>query len=155
MHLFFLLNQQDLQLLNQAPVVLIPKIGNPQRAGDYRSISLTHSFAKIMSKILANKLPPPPQLDQLISINQTAFIKKRCIHDNFVYVKQVVIDLHKKRTPSLFIKLDISKAFDTVCWPYLLSIMRHLGFGHRWREWISMLWCTTSSSYLINGIPGK
>jgi hypothetical protein len=25
------------------------------------------------------------ELDHLISVNQSAFIRKRCIHDNFVY----------------------------------------------------------------------
>lgn len=51
--------------------------------------------------------------------------------------------------------MDISKAFDTVNWPYLLEIMSFLGFGHRWRNWISSLWCTTSSCFLLNGEPGK
>jgi hypothetical protein len=55
-------------------VVLIPKIHNPQRESDYRPISLIHSFAKIISKILAQRLGP--DLNQLISINQTTFIKK-------------------------------------------------------------------------------
>jgi hypothetical protein len=55
----------------------------------------------------------------------------------------------------MFIKLDIFKAFDTVNWPYLLSILIHLGFGHTWRNWIAYLWCTASSSVLVNGIPGK
>jgi hypothetical protein len=62
---------------------------------------------------LANKLAP--ELQQLISINQTTFIKKMVIHDNFVYVQQVIKELHKKKIPALFIKLDILKTFDTVC----------------------------------------
>jgi hypothetical protein len=33
--------------------------------------------------------------------------------------------------------------------------MVHLGFGTRWRSWISTLWCTSSSSYLLNGDPGQ
>jgi hypothetical protein len=66
-----------------------------------------------------------------------------------------VKDLHKKKNSALFIKLDISKAFDSVSWPYLLGILQHLGFGVRWRNWISSLWCTTSSCYLLNGKPGK
>jgi hypothetical protein len=37
--------------------------------------------------------------------------------------------MHKKKVPSLFIKLDISKAFDTVNLPFLVSIMSYLGFG--------------------------
>jgi hypothetical protein len=57
-----------------------------------------------------------------------------CIHDNFVYVQQVIKDLHKRKIPALFIKLDISKVFDIVSWPYLLDIMQFWGFGQRWRE---------------------
>lgn len=55
----------------------------------------------------------------------------------------------------MFIKLDISKAFDTVNWAYLLDIMTFLGFSQRWRNWISALWGTTTSSFLLNGEPGK
>jgi hypothetical protein len=93
-------------------VVLISKKENPIKVSDYRPISLSHSFAKIITKLLANRLAP--ELEHLISVNQTAFIKKSCIHDNFVYVQQVIKDLHRRKIPSLFIKLDISKVFDTV-----------------------------------------
>jgi hypothetical protein len=55
----------------------------------------------------------------------------------------------------MFIKLDIFKAFDMVNWPYMLSILTHLGFGHKWKNWIASLWCTASYSVLVNGIPGK
>jgi hypothetical protein len=55
---------------------------------------------------MANRLAP--WLDYLISANQVVFIKK-CIHDNFVYVQQVIKDLHKRKIPSLFIKLDIQR----------------------------------------------
>jgi hypothetical protein len=134
---FFLMNQQGLHLLNQALVVLIPKKEDACRVSDYMHISLTHSFTKLVSKLLANRLGP--HLDHLISINQTSFIKRRCIRDNFLYVQEVIKDLHKRKIPALFLKLDISKAFDTVNWPYLLQIMEHLGFGVRWRNWISSL----------------
>jgi hypothetical protein len=42
-----------------------------------------------------------------------------------------------------------------VSWPYLLEILTHLGFGQRWRNWMAALWSTSSSSFLLNGIPGK
>jgi hypothetical protein len=109
---FFTLNQKGLHLLNQAFIVLIPKKANPQRITDFSPISLIHSFSKMISKILANRLAP--MLPSLISNNQMAFIKKRCIHDSFIYVQEVVRGLHKKKISSLFIKLDISKAFNTV-----------------------------------------
>lgn len=33
--------------------------------------------------------------------------------------------------------------------------MTHLGFVQRWRNWVSALWATSSSSILLNGQPGK
>jgi hypothetical protein len=52
-------------------------------------------------------------------------------------------------------KLDISKSFDTVSWSYLLDIMSFLGFGIQWRNWVSALWASTSSSFLINENPER
>jgi hypothetical protein len=83
-HQFYLMNQQDLYFLNQAYVVLIPKKNDPKKVSDYRPISLTYSFSKLLSKLMANRLAR--ELDYMISVNQTAFIKKRCKHDNFMYV---------------------------------------------------------------------
>jgi hypothetical protein len=65
---FYLMNKQGLNFLNSALVVLIPKKSNPQRFSDYRPISLIHSFAKMMTKLLANRLGY--ELEHLISINQ-------------------------------------------------------------------------------------
>jgi hypothetical protein len=47
-------------------------------------IRLVHNIAKIFSKILANRLAP--RLSEMVSSSQSAFVKKRCIHDNFVLV---------------------------------------------------------------------
>jgi hypothetical protein len=33
--------------------------------------------------------------------------------------------------------------------------MEHLGFGQRWRNLISALWCSASSSIILNGEPGR
>jgi hypothetical protein len=109
---FMNMNQQGLRLLNQAYIVLIPKKDCHIKVSDYRPISLIHSFAKFVSKILASRLAL--ELKYLVSMNQTTFIKDRCIHGNFAYVQGVIKHLHKKHTPALFIKLDISKLFDIV-----------------------------------------
>jgi hypothetical protein len=72
-----------------------------------------------------------------------------------MHVQQTIKHLHNKKVLALFIKLDISKAFDTVNWSYLLDIMTFLGFGPRWRAWVSSIWATTSSSFMVNGEQEK
>jgi hypothetical protein len=52
------------------------------------------------------------------------------------------------------LKLDISKAFDTVGWPFLLDTLRALGFSSTWRRWVASLLSTASSRILLNGKPG-
>jgi hypothetical protein len=42
-----------------------------------------------------------------------------------------------------------------VSWSYLLDIMSFIGFGIQWRNWVSALWASTSSSFLINGNPER
>jgi len=69
-----------------------------------------------------------------MSRNQSAFIRKRSIHDNFLYTQNTIRHLHKTNQPALFLKFDIAKAFDSVRWDYLLEAMESMGFGQRWRE---------------------
>jgi hypothetical protein len=57
-HHFYMMNQQGLHFLNEAYIVLIPKKDNPMRVSDYRPISLIHSFVKLVSKLMANRLTP-------------------------------------------------------------------------------------------------
>lgn len=63
--------------------------------------------------------------------------------------------MHKKKQPALFIKLDISKVFDSIGWQYLLEVMTALGFSTKWRNWISAILGSSSSRIMINGRPSK
>ena len=86
--------------------LLIPKKLEALEAKDYRPISLVHSFAKLVTKMMANRLAP--YLDKLVATNQSAFTRGRCIHDNFMLVQQTIKVLHRRKISSLFLKLDIS-----------------------------------------------
>ena len=92
-------------------------------------------------------------LNDLVSTAQNVFIKKRCIHDNFIYEQRVIQLLHKKRKSALFIKLDISKDFDSINWSFLLEVLGKLGFNTKWKDWITTLFGTATSRVLINGQP--
>lgn len=99
---------------------------------DFRPISPINSIAKIITKLLANLLAP--HMNSLVSNAQNAFIKKGCIHENFLYAQRVVQLLHKKKQQAVFIKLDISKAFDSIGWTFLFEALMVLGFSTKWRD---------------------
>jgi hypothetical protein len=92
-------------------------------------------------------------MDQLIAKNQSAFIKRRFIQDNFMMVQQTTRFLHAQKQPRILLKLDISKAFDSVSWAFLLEILEHMGFGRVWRDMIARLLTTSSTQILLNGVP--
>ena len=107
MNSLFTLNAQGFEWLNSASIILLPNKADATRVTDFRPISLVHGIAKIFSKVLANRLAP--RLNSLVSNYQSAFIKKRSIHDNFLYVQGAVQRLHTQKIPALFMKLDIHK----------------------------------------------
>jgi hypothetical protein len=53
---------------------MLPKKGGVEGAADYDPISLIHSFAKLVTKILANRLSA--RLDSLISKNQSVSLRE-------------------------------------------------------------------------------
>jgi hypothetical protein len=63
----------------------LPKIDGAALVKDFRPISLIHSFAKLVTKLMANRLVV--HLNALVSPNQTTFIKRRFILDNFMLVQ--------------------------------------------------------------------
>lgn len=110
-------------------------------------------MAKIFSKLLAARLGP--ELNEMVSRAQSAFIKRRSTHDNFLYTQNLIKSLHCATQAGLFLKLDIAKAFDTVRWDYLMEVLEHFGFGNRWREWVSALPSSASTTVLLNGSRGS
>jgi hypothetical protein len=53
------------------------------------------------------------------------------------------------------IKLDFTKAFDTIEHDSIIDIMKQLGFSNQWLNWISKILASASTSVLINGVSGK
>ena len=101
-----------MERLNNAIIVLLPKKVGASCPADFRPITMIHSFAKLISKVLALRLAP--RLNDLVAKNQNAFIQSRTIQDNFKYIQSAAAMIRKKKVPMLLLKLDISKAFDTL-----------------------------------------
>jgi hypothetical protein len=139
--------------LNRALITLIPKKPDAMEVKDYRPISLVHSFAKLFSKLMANRLRR--RLGDVVSTNQSAFIRGRSLHDNFILVRQVARKINQQRQPGVLLKLDLTRAFDSISWSFLFEVLRRMGFGERFLKWVSVLLYTANTKVLVNGVPGR
>uniref|UniRef100_A0A453J141 Reverse transcriptase domain-containing protein n=1 Tax=Aegilops tauschii subsp. strangulata TaxID=200361 RepID=A0A453J141_AEGTS len=82
-------------------------------------------MAKIFTKVLSLRLAP--KLDALVSRNQNAFITGRSLHDNFILVRQSLRLLHQLGAPRIMLKLDLTRAFDSISWPFLFECCANTG----------------------------
>jgi len=71
-----------------------------------------------------------------------------------MYVRGLARHYHQTKTPACLIKLDITKAFDSVSWEYLIELLGVRGFPTKWLNWLAIILRSSSSAYLLNGCPG-
>ncbi|KAL9679552.1 hypothetical protein QQ045_017417 [Rhodiola kirilowii] len=136
--------------INSAYLALIPKIKNACCPKDFRPISCCNVVYKIISTMLANRLKPV--LKYLVNQSQSAFIEGRDIAHNISLVQELLGNYRRKHiSKRCMLKLDISKAYDSVEWDFLKQAMEVFGFPVRFIEWI--LACVTSVKFsvLVNG----
>ncbi|GAU35675.1 hypothetical protein TSUD_162470 [Trifolium subterraneum] len=92
-------------------------------------------------------------MGKLISTCQSAFLPGRQILDGVVALNEI-IDLAKRRKDRcLLFKVDFERAYDTISWNYLESMMLKMGFAEKWMGWMRACIFNSSMSVLINGSP--
>ncbi|KAL9671689.1 hypothetical protein QQ045_009259 [Rhodiola kirilowii] len=132
--------------INKTLIVLIPKKKEVVRVEDWRPISLCTVLIKIITKLIVQRLQPI--LSQVISCYQSAFVRGRIITDNLVVAHEIAYFLKSRRDDHSFFasfKVDMSKAYDRVEWPFLENLLKRTGFAP---EWINrVMTCARSVSY--------
>lgn len=112
--------------VNSTILALVPKKTDSMEMRDYRPIACCNVLYKVVSKILANRLKV--LLPRVITENQSAFIKGRLLLENVLLASELVKDYHKEAvSPRCVLKIDISKAFDSVQWSFVLQSLEAIG----------------------------
>ena len=121
---------------------------------DYRPISCCNVLYKIISKIIARRLKSV--LPKCITLNQSAFIKERLLMENVLLATELVKDYHKEDISTrCAMQIDISKAFDSVQWSFLLNTLEAMGLPKKFIGWISTCITSASFSVQVNGGVGR
>lgn len=136
---------------NSSFITLIPKKDNPNGLGDYRPISLVNSTYKILAKVLARRLKKV--LPRVVGEVQSAFLGGRFIMDGVLIANEIIDWWKVNKLKGIILKLDFEKAYDSVNWGFLFSLLANFGFGDKWINWLKC--CVTSAriSVLVNGSP--
>lgn len=136
--------------VNATILSLIPKIESAETMKDYRPIACCNFLYKVISKILATRLKAI--LPSAIESNQCAFIKGRLLLENVFLASELVNGYHKKtNSDRCTVKFDISKAFDTVRWSFITSVLRAMGLPMLFINWIRICISTAAFSVSVNG----
>ncbi|XP_042023084.1 uncharacterized protein LOC121770420 [Salvia splendens] len=133
-------------------IVLILKKASPGTWADFRPISLCNVLNKIITKVLTARLGP--FLPQVISPNQSGFVKGRLLHDNVLMAQEMFHEIARcSPAPNVAIKIDMAKAYDRVQWIFLTKVLRRMGFPDAWISLVERCIGSCWFSVLINGVP--
>jgi len=135
---------------NSNIIALLPKIPNALSIDQYRPIAMANFKFKIISKIIADMLAT--LMPNIVSKEQMGFIHGRNIKDFLCIASEATNLLHNKAfRGNLAMKIDITKAFDTLEWSFLLKVLKSFGFNEIFCNWIHVILKSAFLSVSING----
>lgn len=136
---------------NRTFITLVPKRANASAPQHFRPISLCTTLYKICVRLIVSRMQMI--IPRLISVEQGAFIRGRCITDNILIAQEFMHDLHRSpaRQCLMAVKLDMERAYDRVSWDFLYRSLQEFGFDGLIIDWIMACIYKPSFSLIING----
>lgn len=132
-----------------AEVVVLLKPGRPPELHSYRLICLLRLEAKLLAKVLVNRLLP--YITDLVHAAQAGFMPRHATHHNIRCAHNAIAATDRLGAPAALLLEDIDKAFDSVGWVYLFAFLRRLNFGLRFLTYISLLYTDLTAVVRVAG----
>ncbi|XP_020266417.1 uncharacterized protein LOC109841906 [Asparagus officinalis] len=114
---------------------------------------LHHDVVELMNCFPTNRLAP--FMNDLVAPTQSAFQTGKSTLDSITVANELIHFCSKRKKDVAMVKIDFTKAFDSINWNFLINLLKVQGFGQRWCSWIYNIISTSSCAVLINGSPSK
>ena len=132
---------------------MVSKKTSHKTVNDFRPISLMGISLEVITKLMDDRLQCV--ILKLIGENQYGFIKGRIIQDCLAWSFEYIHQCQPSKREIIILKLDFEKAFNTIEHSAIISVMQLMDFPVKWLEWVKMVFSSTQSTVLLNGVPGK
>lgn len=104
---------------------------------------------RILTKLLASRLKRA--LRSLISPCQTTFVLGREMLDGVLFTNEIIDIATKNKKDYFLFKVNFEKTYDKVSWDFLRFMIKKMGFGYLWMQWMEACVFTNHMSILVNG----
>ena len=135
-------------------ISILPKGNKPREfLKNWRPISLLNTTYKIFSGIIASRLKVV--LDSLIHENQKGFLSGRFIGENTRLLYDIIYQAETLNKPGMILLLDFEKAFDSISWKFIYSVLKFFNFGEYFIKLVRVILSDIKLCVIQHGISSQ
>ena len=108
--------------LSEIDILQIPKSGDLSNTKNYRGIALSSVVAKLINKMILNRLQP--KMDNFLRNNQNGFRPGRSTTTHILALRRLIEEVKAHDKKAIILYMDFRKAFDSNHRGKMLKILK-------------------------------